>query len=371
MQLHRVDTTVAQDVRRFVAFPFTLYRECPQWVPPLLSEGQAILNRQKHPFYDHSEAEFFVVTAGNTVLGRIAALENRNYNAFRGSRTAFFGYFDSVEDREVACRLFEAVFDWAKKRGLNNIIGLRGVIGIDGSALIEGFEHRPALAVPYNYPYYDSLISHAGLVKLTDLLSGYLNRNRERPDRLLNIAEKVKARGRFWVKSFRSKAEIRRWIPKVMVVHRAAFSQTASFYPPTQGEVEHVIGTALTIIDPRMVKLVMKGDEIAGFILAYGDISAGLQRANGRLFPFGWFHILRERGRTNWLNINGLGMLPQYQGLGGNAVLYTELAHTVKQSRFEYVEVIQVDEANFKSRSDMETLGVAWYKRHRHYHCSL
>ena len=156
-----------------------------------------------------------------------------------------------------------------------------------------------------------------------------------------------------------------------MAVHRAAFSQTASFYPPTEREVMNVVNTIMTIIDPKLVKLVMKGDEIVGFILAYADISAGLRRADGRLFPLGWYHILRERGRTEWLNVNGLGMLPEYQGLGGNAILYTELAKTVKQSHFKHVEVIQVDEANFKSRSDMETIGVTWHKRHRHYKRTL
>jgi hypothetical protein len=355
-----------------VEFPFTLYRESPQWVPPLLSSERAILNRRKHPFYDHSEADFFVITAGNNVLGRVAALENRSYNKFRNRRTAFFGYFECYDDREVSCLLLEAVFSWAKKRGLIDVIGPRGVIGIDGSILIEGFDHRPALAVPYNYPYYDTLIRFAGFKKLTDLLSGYLHVSREIPERIHKIAERVKERSGFWVKSFRTKSEIRRWIPKVMAVHRAAFSQTRSFYPPTEREVQNVINTVLTIIDPKLVKLVMKGeDEIAGFILAYGDVSAGLQKANGRLFPFGWFHILRERSQTNWLNINGLGMLPQYQGLGGNAVLYTELARTVKQSHFERVEVVQVDEANFNSRSDMETIGVEWHKRHRHYHRSI
>ena len=371
MQLQQIDTTTRADVRRFVTLPFQLYRNCEQWVPPLLSEGVTVLNREKHPFYEHSDAVFFVVTSGKEVVGRIAALENRHYNAYKKSRTAFFGYFDCVDDRQAACLLFDAAFVWAKKRGLQDVIGPRGVIGVDGSTLVEGFEHRPALTVPYNFPYYDELIQQAGFHKLTDLLSGYLPADHVLPQRLFDIAEKVKARRGFWVKQFSSKAEIRRWIPKVMAVHREAFSQTASFYPPTEREVAHIIGSALAIVDPKLVKLVMKGDEIAGFIMAYADVSEGLVRANGRLFPTGWFHVLRDRSRTRWLNINGLGMLPRYQGMGGNAILYTELDKTVKQSRFEHIDVVQVDEANFKSRSDMETIGVQWTKRHRHYHRSL
>ena len=111
----------------------------------------------------------------------------------------------------------------------------------------------------------------------------------------------------------------------------------------------------------------MKGDEIAGFLIAYHDVSAGLQKARGRLFPFGWFHILRDRQKTEWVNVNGLGLLPQYRGLGANAMLYTELRDTISSHGFKHIDVVQVNATNFNSRSDMETMGIEWYKRHRHY----
>jgi ribosomal protein S18 acetylase RimI-like enzyme len=121
------------------------------------------------------------------------------------------------------------------------------------------------------------------------------------------------------------------------------------------------------IVDPSLIKLVMKDDEIAGFLIAYHDVSAGLQKAGGRLFPFGWFHILRDRRKTDWVNINGLGLLPQYRGLGANAVLYTELRDTIAAHGFKHMDIVQVNETNFNSRSDMETMEIKWYKRHRHY----
>lgn len=368
MHIHQINADDKRDVQQFVNFPFTLYRECPLWVPPLRGDAAAILNRRQHPFYAHSDADFFLVEDNGQALGRIAALENRRYNNYRGSKTAFFGYFDAVNDPETACLLFAAVFEWARRRGLEDVIGPRGVIGIDGSVLVEGFEHRPALTIPYNFPYYDELIRAAGFARLTDLLSGYLPGNHTLPQRMHDIAAKMKQRRGFWVKQFASKREIRRWIPRIMAVQQAAFSQTRSFYPPTEQEVQRVINAALAIIDPRLVKLVMKGEEIAGFILAYHDVSAGLQKANGRLWPIGWLHILRERQGTGWLNINGLGLLPQYRGLGANAILYTELEKTVQAAHFRHIDVVQVDEGNSKSRAEMEAIGVQWYKRHRHYH---
>jgi len=123
----------------------------------------------------------------------------------------------------------------------------------------------------------------------------------------------------------------------------------------------------LAIAAPRYMKLVMKGDEIVGFVFTYPDVSAGLQRARGRLWPLGWYHILRERGRTLWANGNGIGVLPEYQGLGASVLLYAEAVRTLWDSPFQHVDVVQVGEHNLKSRSMAEELGVNWYKAHRSY----
>lgn len=372
MKVRKLDTDDRQDVAQFVDFPFVLYRHCAQWVPPIRSDARRILNRRKHPFYAHSVADFFVVESEGQTLGRVAMLENRRYNEYKQAQAAFFGYFDVVEDAQAAACLLETAVAWAQQRGLTEIIGPRGVIGIDGSVLVDGFEHRPALTIPYNYSYYDAFIRAAGFEKLTDLLSGYLPADYELPARLRRVAEKVKVRRGFWIKRFQTKRELRQWVPRILAVHRQAFRQTASYYPPSDAETAAVIDTVLIIADPQLIKLVMKDTEIVGFILAYHDISAGLQRVNGRLWPFGWMRVLWEKRRTEWLNINGVGMLPAYQGLGGNALLYTEIAKTVNSlAQFRHVDIVQVDEQNTKSISDMENIGVRWYKRHRHYRLSL
>jgi GNAT superfamily N-acetyltransferase len=367
MQVHKLDATQSRDVRRFVAFPFELYRECPHWVPPLRADAHSTLQRDKHPFYAHSTADFFIVESGGATLGRIAALENRHFNQHQGRRAAFFGYFEVVEDQAAAAALFEAALTWARQRGLNEIIGPRGVIGIDGSVLVEGFDQRPALGIPYNFPYYDQFIRAAGFAPDADYLSGYLSGKHELPERFYRIAETVKRRRGFWIKTFTSQREIHSWIPRALEVHRQAMSQLHTFYPPTEAETSMVINTLLKVVNPHLVKLVMQGEEIVGFILAYQDVSAALQKARGRLWPFGWYHILREQRATKWLNINGLGLLPSHRGLGANTLLYTELEKTVKTFGFEHIDVVQVNADNFNSRADMENIGVRWYKRHRHY----
>src|SRR3990170_5132987 len=132
MHLRKLDTDRAQDVRRWVEFPFNLYRDCPQWVPPLVGEARKVLDRLGHPFYQHSTADFYIIESGGEVLGRIAAMDNHSYNTFRAAKTAFFGFFDVVEDPDVAEELLAAVCEWARGRGLDTLVGPRGLIGTDG-----------------------------------------------------------------------------------------------------------------------------------------------------------------------------------------------------------------------------------------------
>lgn len=376
MQVRKLDTTQPRERERFVDFVFDLYKDATLWVPPLRSDALKGLDKSKHPYYQHSDADFFVVEENGKVLGRVAMLENRNFNAYHHSKTAFFGYFEVIDDRNVAHTLLATGVDWARARGLDNIIGPRGLVGIDGSVLVEGFEHRPAMTIPWNYPYYDELIKSFGFEKDADYLSGYAPGDTILPERVEAIAAKVKEKRGFWIKTFKSRAEIREWIPTALEIHSKAMSELHSYYPPTEEETRSLINTLLLVADPSLIKLIMKrdeakGDEVAGFILAYPDISDGLKKANGRLFPFGWFHILRDRQKTEWVDVNGLGLLPEYRGLGANAMLYSELARTIRDHHFKHADIVQVNEENFKSRSDMETLGTIWYKRHRHYRLDI
>lgn len=367
MRVRKLDTTQSRERERFVDFEFELYKGNPYWVPPLRNDALKKLDSSRHPYYEHSTADFFIVEDAGKTAGRVAMLDNRRYNDYRGSKTAFFGYFEVVESSEASAALLETAVDWATARGLDMIIGPRGLVGIDGSVLVEGFDHRPALTIPYNYPYYDRLIKESGFEKDADYLSGYTTGDHVLPERVEALAERVKERRGFTIKTFKSRGEIREWIPRALEVHRQAMSELHSYYPPTEAETREVINTLLTIADPGLIKLVMKGDDIAGFIISYHDVSAGLQKANGRLFPFGWAYVLWDRRQTDWANVNGLGLLPQYRGVGANVILYSELAKTIREYGFKHVDIVQVNEDNFSSRSDMETLGVEWYKRHRHY----
>ena len=363
-----IDHTNRKELRRFIFFPFKLYQDCPQWVPPLLSSAFADFNPKKHPFFGHSEVQLFLAESDGEVVGRLAALNNRRFNEHLGQQTAFFGFYDVIEDLEVSQDLFQTAFEWSRSRDLNRMIGPRGLNNTDNTGiLVDGFEHRAAMWLPYNYPYYDEFVKKAGFKKDTDHLSGYARGDQLMPDRLLRIANRIKERKGFEIIHFQNMKDRKYWIPRVWKVLLEAFDVFGNYYPPSEEEMDSVAADLISIADPRLIKLIQKDGELIGFIFAYHDVTAAIQKIRGRLFPLGWLHLLLERNRTKWVNINGVGVLPAYQGMGVNAILYTEIQKSVQQFGFEHVDIVQVGEDNFNSRSDMENMGIKWYKSHRSY----
>ncbi len=368
MKVKRVDTEKSRDVQQFIELPFRLYQDSSRWVPPLVSGMKTTLDREKHPFYNHSKADFFLVEDAGDAVGRIAVLANRHYNDYHKERVAFFYYFDAIDDREVSRALFEAAFNWARAEGLDTVIGPKGFLRSDGMGiLIEGHEHPGVFGIPYNYPYYASHVESLGFEKEIDYLSGYLAGDYELPERFFELAERVKKRRGFWVKSFSSKQELRGWIPRIQHVNNTAFTQVWGYYPLNDAEAQMIGNQLLTVIDPALIKLVLKEDELAGFILAFPDLSDALKKSRGRLLPWGWLRLMLASRRTRRLVGNGLGLLPKYQGLGANLMLYVELHKTVKERNAEFCNVVQVAENNVKSLGDMAAAGVEWHKRHRIY----
>jgi GNAT superfamily N-acetyltransferase len=369
MRVREIDTSVRRDVRRFVDFPFKLYAACRQWSPPLVANVKFALNRKRHPFYHGSDAAFYLAEEDGDVIGRIAVLDNRRYNAYTGRNAAFFYYFDVVNNTAAAHGLFDAAADWAAGRGLETLLGPKGLLRSDPlGILVEGYEHVAALSMPYNYPYYSKLMKAVGLEKDMDYRSGYMVSGQALPERMYRLADRVKERRGFWVKSFRSKRELRAWIPKIQKVNNEAFTDVWGYYPVGDAEIRMIGEQMLALADPRLIKLVMQEDRIAGFALIFPDITRALRATRGRLWPLGWIRILWAIYKTDRLCGNGVGLLPRYQGLGASMLLYLELDRAVRARGATRCEIAQVMETNIKSLNDMNTVGVTWYKRHRLYH---
>jgi hypothetical protein len=374
MNITQIDFANKKQVDDFLHLPFAIYRDIPQWVPPLQTDERLRLNLQRFPFYKHSHAVFFLAYQTRTgarpvPTGRLAVLDNRPYNEFNHESTAFFYLFECKNNPKAAHGLFDAGFAWARSRGLTRIIGPKGFTPMDGfGLLVKGFEHRPAFGLPYNLDYYPTLIEACGFKPLRDAVSGYIGENIQFPERIHELADRIKQRRGLHIARYEKRSDLRSLVPKLKDLYNGALRGTAGNAPISDEEANALADQLLWFADPKLIKIVMKDEDPVGFLLAYPDVSAALQKSKGRLFPFGWLYLLQELKRTDWLNINGAGMIPEYRGSGGMAILYSEMFKSARDSgQFKHAEVVQIGVENEAMQRDLENFGIDFYKTHRTY----
>jgi GNAT superfamily N-acetyltransferase len=376
VQILKLDTSRKRDARRYVQFLFDLYRDHPYWVPPLFSDAMKQVDPRRNPYFLHSEADFFLAQQGNEIVGRIAVLENRNYNDYHKKRDGFFYLFDVIDDQGAADALYGAAFDWCRSRGLTRIIGPKGFVVFEGiGMLLEGFEYLPAMGIPYNYAYYNRLTENVGFEKEVDFNSYYIHiPDFGLPERVSRLAGRVRERRGLRARNFQSKAELRAVVPQLLDAYNNVFTENWEYVPVTREEADVVADQMLQITRPEMVKVIVnKDDQVVGFLFAFINVGQALQRCRGRLFPLGWLYVLREMRRTKYLDVNGMGILEEYRGLGGNIIMYDEIYKTLGGGRgqFEHADMTQMADFVVRMLSDANTLGGEKYKVHRVYHREL
>jgi hypothetical protein len=373
MKIIRMDPNNRKQVRDFLWLPGNIYRNIPQWVPPLRRDERRRLDQKRYPFFRHSEAAFFLAYQDNIPVGRLAILDNRLHNEHNHEKTAFFYLFESENDPAIAHLLFEEAFLWAKARGLDRVFGPRGFTALDGyGLLIKGFERRPALGLPYNPPYYPGLLESIGFQTEEEIASGYLGVDIIFPERIHELATLIQERRGLKIIRFQTRRELRGALKHLKNLYNEVLEGSTGGTPITDEEIQELSEQLLWFADPSLIKIIMKEQRPVGFLLAYPDISRAFQATRGRLFPFGWLKILLETKRTDWININGAGMIPEFQGVGGTAILYNELFSSVKQNpRYRHAEIVQIGMQNNRMQREMENFGIDFYKVHRTYSRNL
>lgn len=368
--IEKVDTRNKKQVQRFIDLPFRLYAGHEQWVPPIRSDIALMLDRDKHPFYEHSTADFFIAVRDGRDVGRIGAIVNHNYNKYHHARTAQFYLFECEDDSDAARALFTQLFEWARAHELDEVIGPKGFGPLDGYGLLEkGYGERAMMnMMNYNYAYYLRLVEEQGFEKEVDFISHYVTTETFQLDpRIHRIAERVKQRNNLRVVTFNNKKELRQWAGKIGQAYNQAFVNNWEYVPLTDNEIRFVLDNILTVAVPKLIKTIAHDNDIVGFAFGWPDVSAAMQKANGKLFPFGIVHLLLGLRRTTGLAVNGLGILPEYHGRGGNALLYAELENSIRDFGYQYCEMTQVAESAVEMRHDLENIGGVPYKNHRVY----
>jgi GNAT superfamily N-acetyltransferase len=355
--------------KAFIRFPKELYRGQEHYVP-FFDADMRILIRKKHPFFLHSEGEFLLLRRDGETVARALVCENRRYNDFHKTRFAFFDFFDSIDDQEAADTLFARLAEWTRARGLDALTGPMLSGGASGAGiLIEGFDHPSAMTMMrYNFPYYRSLLEGAGFTKYVDLNSFSIPPDHfQLSERISRLAENVLKRGRFSVIRFRNKREIRALVEDIKTLYAGTLNHHLEDYPLSPEELEQVKKDLLTVADPELLSLLAYDGKVIGYAFGFADISTTLVRNRGRLGPAEILRLIRAFKKSGRILFNGIGILPEYQRLGGNALLYRELERMVKDRGFGEVEMVQISEKTELMISDAGSLGAKPFKIHRMY----
>lgn len=368
VNIEKIDTRSKAKVNEFVKLHYRLYQGHPQWVPPFINDIKLMLNRDKHPFYEHSDGDFFIARRGNEVVGRIGVLVNNPFNRYHACQKAQFYLFDSIDDQEVADSLFDAALTWCRERNLDTLVGPKGLSPFDGYGIqIEGFEHHQMMTMMnYNYPYYPALFEKGGFVKEVDFVSCYIAWDTfQLPEKAREVARRIKERGKFKVINFKNKKELLAYADRIGEAYNKTFINNWEYYPLTPREIKFVVDNIMVVAVPQLIKIITYNDEVVGFLLGFPDISKALQRHGGRITPWGIVDMMISLKRTDWISLNGVGVLPEYHGRGGNALMYYEMERTLKDFNFHHAELTQMAETAVQVRKDLITVGAKPYKNHR------
>ncbi len=359
-----------RDLGRFIRFPWRIYARDPNWVAPLLVERKAFLDRRKNAFFGHSDAELFLAERGGEVVGRIAAIENRRHLETYADGTGFFGFFECVDDREVAQTLVARAADWVRGRGLGRLRGpMSFTINDECGLLVDAFDRAPVLLMSYNPPYYRTLLEGAGFVKAQDLFAYRMDVPERVPDRLAAAAAAVAARG-IVVRKL-DFARFDEEVERVHRIHSRAWAENWGAVPLTVAEMRALAAELKPLADRDLVFLAEEAGEPVGVSVTVPDIHQALRLAHGRLLPFGLLRILWKKRRIDAVRVLIMGVLPGHRFRGVDAAMYARTMEEARRKGYRWGEMSWVLESNPAMCRIVERLGAERYKTYRIYDLEL
>lgn len=312
----------------FIKAQWNFYRDDPYWVPPLVMERKKLLSTTKNPFFRHAEMQLFLAKRDGEIVGRIAAIVNHNHNLTHKDTVGFFGFFECVQDQGVATALFTAAEQWLRDRGMTHIRGpVNPSMNDECGLLVHGFDGPPVILMTYNPPYYADLIEGAGFAKAKDLYAYLIRQENYRSEKLLRLAERIQERNGVTFRNIelKEKTQFRRDVETIKQMYNTAWSPNWGFVKMTDDEFEFLAADLKQIADPEYIFFAEIKGKPAGFILCLPDVNqAMIHNKKGGLLGAG-YHLLTKKKKIDLLRIVILGVLPEYQKLGIDALLYHEI----------------------------------------------
>ncbi len=363
-----------KDLKDFIFLPEKIHRNHKTWVPPIYIDEWKYFDPKHNRSFTHCDVVRLLATKDGEPVGRIMGVINRKYNEIRNQKVARFGYLETWEDAEVVRALLERVEDWAREHGMAKIIGPYGFTDQDPEGfLIEGFENRATIATYCNFEWMPRMVEEHGYSKDVDYFVYKLDVPREFPEFYKKIYERVKKKGNFEILEFKNKRKLKPWIKPVLRLMNECYTESNiyGYAPLDEREMEELTKRYLPVLDPRFVKGVLKDGELVAFVVGIPDMTEGIQRARGRLFPFGFLKILRAAKKTKQLDLLLGAIREKFRGLGLDVLMGVKMIMTAREAGMEMMDTHHEMEENVKVRAEMEKMGGRVYKKFRIYQKSL
>ena len=371
MAIEIKQVTTRRELKRFIRLNYEMYKDNPYSVPDLYEDMLNTFNREKNGAFDFCEADYFLAYRDGKLVGRVAAIINHKANQTWNTKNVRFGWIDFIDDPEVSKALINTVEQWGKERGMTHIQGPLGFTDMDAEGmLIEGFEELSTMATIYNHPYYPKHMEQLGFEKAVDWVERKIYIPDAVPEKHLRIAKIVSEKYGLHVRKLRNKKDVmeNNTARRIFECINDAFAPLFGYSRMTDRQIDKYVKTYIPVLDLRMVSVVEDND---GNIIAAGismpSMSHALQRAKGRMFPFGWWHLLKalKWGRDEMLDLLLIGVRPDYQGKGVNALIFADLIPVYNQLGFKYAESNVELEDNGKVQNQWQYFDVVQHKRRR------
>lgn len=365
-------------LRQFIGMPWRVYQNDPNWVPWLYFERLDFFDKQKNPFFEHSEADYFIARRNGEAVGVIAAILNHRHNEFQQENVAHFGIFELLNDAEAASALLDTACDWARERGAERILGPMNLSTNDEcGTLIEGFDRPPVLLMTYNPPYYPELLEQAGFRKAMDLLAWLRDLEDlvdNMPPQMLRIIGRVRERYGLHIRPI----DLKNWdaeVENIKKVYNSAWQRNWGFVPMTDAEIEHLAENLKVFMDPALVFMVEHKGEVVGFSLTMPDVNQPLRRIRPGPSLLGSYlgaaRLYLQRYKTDMVRVIALGVIEAYRARGVDALLYYETALAAVKRGYKWAEASWILESNDSMNRAIEALGAEVYKKYRIYEKEL
>ena len=340
-----------KQMKQFVAFPLYLYKHCEIWVPALEGDEYDTFNPEKNGAYDFCEADCFLAYRGNEIVGRVAAIIN--HKADDAKNIVRFGWLDFIEDKEVLKALIDTVADWGKQRGRTDMHGPWGFTDMDKEGLlVEGYEHLSPFTCLYNFPYYGEMLEQLGFTKDVDWTQRTLEVSKELPS-MFQFTNLIEERFKVHIVQPKSMKQMsRQYGMEIFHMYNEAFAPLHGFAPLTDKQIKNYLATYVPILDKDFVAVVVNdNDKPVGFLFCVPSLSKAVKKANGRLFPFGFIHILRALKKNDTLEALIMGVLPEYQQCGIPVLLFKYLHENCIKRGIDTIIMNPQLEENYKVQS--------------------